>query len=64
MGAEGIKEGEWALLDFGHIIIHIFESRAKAFYDLEGLWSDARRVDLSDFGYQPDPKDAYYDFGE
>jgi ribosome-associated protein len=46
-GTEGIKEGQWALLDFGHLIIHVFESGAKAFYDLEGLWSDAQQVDLS-----------------
>ncbi len=49
LGTEGIKEGEWALLDYGDCIIHIFESRAKQFYDLEGLWSDATRLDLSEF---------------
>lgn len=52
IGAEGVKEGQWALLDFGHLIIHVFESEARAFYDLEGLWSDAKRVDLSGFGTQ------------
>ena len=52
-GTEGIKEGQWALLDFGHLIIHVFESDAKAFYDLEGLWSDAEPVDLSEFNTQP-----------
>lgn len=51
-GTEGIKEGQWALLDFGHLIIHVFESDAKAFYDLEGLWSDAQQVDLSAFDAQ------------
>jgi ribosome-associated protein len=55
LGMEGIKEGEWALLDYGHIIIHVFESRAKDFYDLEGLWSDAPRIDLSRFGSILDP---------
>jgi len=49
---EGVKEGQWALLDFGHLIIHVFESDAKAFYDLEGLWSDAQQVDLSAFDAQ------------
>jgi ribosome-associated protein len=49
LGTEGIKEGEWALLDYGSRIIHIFETKAKAFYDLEGLWSDAPRLDLSEF---------------
>jgi len=51
-GTEGIKEGQWALLDFGHLIIHVFESDALAFYDLEGLWSDAEHVDLSRLGAQ------------
>ncbi len=55
IGAEGIKTGEWALLDFGHIIIHVFESQAKDFYDLEGLWSDAPRVDLSQFQHIENP---------
>ena len=50
LGVEGVKEGEWALLDYGHIIIHVFESGAKEFYDIEGLWSDAPKVDLSEFG--------------
>lgn len=49
LGAEGVKEGEWALLDYGHIIIHVFETSARDFYDLEGLWSDAPRLDLSEF---------------
>jgi ribosome-associated protein len=49
LGTEGIKEGEWALLDYGSRIIHIFETKAKAFYDLEGLWSDAPRLNLSGF---------------
>ncbi|WP_321491724.1 ribosome silencing factor [uncultured Desulfobacter sp.] len=53
IGTEGVKEGQWALLDFGHLIIHVFESEAKAFYDLEGLWSDAEPVDISRFGSQP-----------
>ncbi len=49
LGIEGVKEGEWALIDFGHLIVHVFESDAKDFYDLEGLWSDAPLVDLSRF---------------
>lgn len=52
IGAEGIKGGQWALLDFGHLIIHVFESAARAFYDLDGLWSDAKPVDLSEFNTQ------------
>lgn len=61
-GTEGVKEGQWALLDFGHLIIHVFESDAKAFYDLEGLWSDAQKVDLSAFDAQR-PTDTEDDDG-
>ncbi|MBT3176354.1 MAG: ribosome silencing factor [Desulfobacula sp.] len=49
IGAEGVKEGEWALLDYGDVIIHVFESAKKSFYDVEGLWADAPRIDLTAF---------------
>ncbi|THB76056.1 MAG: ribosome silencing factor [Desulfobacteraceae bacterium] len=48
IGAEGMKEGQWALLDFGHVILHIFDSETGQTYDLEGLWSDAPSYDLSE----------------
>ena len=40
---EGLKQGNWVLLDFGEIIIHVFQDHSRDFYDLEGLWSDAPR---------------------
>ena len=52
LGVEGMKEGSWALLDFGDVIIHIFNRETREFYDIEGLWSDAPRLDLSDFNPQ------------
>ena len=45
-GMEGTKNSEWALLDYGDAVIHIFESKAKKFYDIEGLWADAPKIDL------------------
>jgi ribosome-associated protein len=41
---EGKKEGHWVLLDYGHVIIHVFYEPVRVFYDLEGLWSDACRI--------------------
>jgi ribosome-associated protein len=41
---EGQGEGHWVLMDYGHVIIHIFYTSTRAFYDLEGLWADAPRV--------------------
>lgn len=44
LGVEGEKEGHWVLLDYGYVIIHVFHEPVRSFYDLEGLWVDARRL--------------------
>jgi ribosome-associated protein len=44
MSVEGGKEGQWVLMDYAQVLIHIFQESAREFYDLEGLWADARRV--------------------
>lgn len=44
LSVEGKKEGHWVLLDYGHVVIHIFYEPLRRFYDLEGLWVDARRI--------------------
>lgn len=43
---EGAEEGEWVLLDFGSVVVHLFQPEQRSFYDLERLWADAPRVDL------------------
>lgn len=43
---EGYKSAEWVLLDYGDFIFHVFEEKARRFYDLERLWRDAARVPL------------------
>ena len=43
---EGYNTAEWILLDYGDFIIHIFEQKAREFYDLERLWRDAKKVEL------------------
>lgn len=47
LSVEGTGEGRWILIDYGNVIIHVFYESVRAFYDIEGLWSDARRFDLS-----------------
>lgn len=49
IGTEGLQNSEWALLDFGDVVIHILESQARLFFDIEGLWADSPRHDLSMF---------------
>lgn len=46
LGAEGLREGHWALLDFGDTVVHVFEHPLREFYDLEGMWFDAPRLPL------------------
>jgi ribosome-associated protein len=41
---EGKPEGEWVLVDYGDIIVHIFQASSREFYSLERLWGDAARI--------------------
>lgn len=43
---EGYSTGEWVLLDYGDFVVHIFNEKSRAFYDLERLWRDAKRVNI------------------
>ena len=46
---EGAARGQWLLMDFSDVIVHIFYEPVREFYDIEGLWSDAPRA------YLPEP---------
>ena len=43
---EGAGRGQWVLMDFSDVIVHIFYQPVREFYDLEGLWADAPRPEL------------------
>ena len=44
---EGYQSGNWILIDFGDIIVHIFDNENRLFYDLEKIWRDAKEVDYT-----------------
>jgi len=46
LSIEGIARGQWVLMDFTDVIVHIFYQPLREFYDLEGLWSHAPQVEL------------------
>ena len=48
LGSEGTTQGQWALLDYGDIIVHVFNKTARQEYDLERMWSEAPRLELED----------------
>jgi len=45
---EGIPECRWVLMDYGDVIVHVFDAEARDYYYLEGLWDDAARVEVKD----------------
>ena len=44
---EGHRGGTWILQDYGDVVVHLFDTEARAFYDLDRLWQDAVEVDLA-----------------
>jgi len=44
LGIEGYGTSRWVLLDYGDIVIHVFDPEARQYYDLDNLWSDAPRI--------------------
>jgi ribosome-associated protein len=47
LGQEGTGNGRWTLLDFGSVVIHVFYHPVREFYDLESLWIEAPRIQIS-----------------
>jgi ribosome-associated protein len=44
LSVEGLPAAVWVLLDFGDVVVHVFQEQARGLYDIEGLWLDARRL--------------------
>jgi len=46
LGLEGYRQGQWVLLDFNDVLVHIFLDEFREFYNIEGLWSEGKRLAL------------------
>jgi ribosome-associated protein len=47
VAVEGLPNGTWVLMDFGDVVVHVFQDEARQLYDIEGLWLDARRLPVA-----------------
>ncbi len=53
MGIEGYSDSRWILLDYGDVVIHLFDDETREYYDMENLWTQAKQVDLTGVIEQP-----------
>jgi ribosome-associated protein len=52
---EGAREGNWVILDYGDVILHVFKEETRRYYDFDALWADAEVVALPE-DYRPDTR--------
>jgi len=48
LAVEGMNEGRWILLDYGDVMVHVFQEPVRDFYDLDGLWNEAAEITVPD----------------
>lgn len=54
MNIAGYDESRWIVLDYGTVVIHLFDEDTRAYYSLENLWAEAQKVDLTGVLAEPD----------
>ena len=48
LSIEGLGAGTWVLIDFDDVVVHVFQEESRRVYDIEGLWMDARRIEIAE----------------
>jgi ribosome-associated protein len=48
LSTEGLRQGNWALIDYGDVVVHIFLDSARDYYDLEGFWTDGKSLPIDE----------------
>jgi ribosome-associated protein len=47
---EGLDDATWVLMDYGHLVVHVFQRETRDYYQLERLWADAPRIEVDEQG--------------
>jgi ribosome-associated protein len=47
LGVEGYQESHWVIMDYGNVVVHLFDEATRKYYDLEGLWGGAPKMELA-----------------
>lgn len=55
LGIEGYEESRWIVLDYGSVVVHMFDEETREFYDLESLWADGKSIPLAELGIDVEP---------
>ena len=63
-GTEGLEAARWVLVDFNDVVVHIFDAELRGFYDLDGLWADAPRMETPDVDPVDDADDDDDDYDD
>ena len=58
LAIEGLKEGRWVLIDYGDVMVHIFQDSVREYYDLDGLWSEAAELAIAEETQPKRPADS------
>lgn len=64
LSVAGFEESRWIVLDFGCIVVHLFDEETRQFYDLESLWADGKPVDIKDIVDQASAQMARFSSSE
>jgi ribosome-associated protein len=59
LGVEGLEEGQWVLMDYNDLVIHLFLQPLREFYNLEGLWSEAPQTPAAAAPRTPSPSASH-----